>query len=53
MNLRRWKSFQANHAIEVEADPARIPGAVWIDFERLDEQASRIPTGREIILYCT
>ena len=41
------------HAIEVEADPARIPGAVRIDFERFDEQASRIPTGREIILYCS
>lgn len=41
------------HAIEVEADPARIPGAVRIDFDRFDEQASRIPSGREIILYCT
>ncbi len=41
------------HAIEVEADPARIPGAVRIDFDRFDEQASRIPTGREIILYCS
>ncbi len=41
------------HAIEVEADPARIPGAVRIDFDRFDEQASRIPIGREIILYCS
>ena len=41
------------HAIEVEADPARIPGAVRIDFERFEEQASRIPAGREIVLYCS
>ena len=34
-------------------DPRRIPGAVVIDVERLDEHVSDLPKEREIVLYCT
>jgi rhodanese-related sulfurtransferase len=34
-------------------DPRRIPGAIVIDAEALDEEIHRLPTSREIILYCT
>ena len=40
------------HLLSVEADPELIPGAKWIDPEKLDEQAGEIPRDREIILYC-
>jgi membrane protein DedA with SNARE-associated domain len=41
------------HAIELENDPSRIPGAIWLDGENLDEQASAIPPDTEVVLYCT
>jgi len=34
-------------------DPRRIPGAVVVDILELDEKISRLPTDREIVLYCT
>jgi membrane protein DedA with SNARE-associated domain len=34
-------------------DPRRIPGAIVIDVGLLDEEIRRLPTSREIILYCT
>ncbi len=40
------------HLLSVEADPELIPGAKWIDPEKLDEQAAEIPRDREIVLYC-
>lgn len=40
------------HLLSVEADPELIPGAKWIDPDRLDQEAGDIPRGREIILYC-
>lgn len=41
------------HAIELENDPARIPGAIWLDGENLDDQAASIPPDTEVVLYCT
>ncbi len=41
------------HAIEIEHDPARIPGAIWIDSEDMDDEAGKIPPDREVILYCS
>jgi len=40
------------HEMTVEADPQLIPGATWIDPEKLDQHAAQIPRGREVILYC-
>jgi membrane protein DedA with SNARE-associated domain len=37
----------------LERDPRRIPGAVIIDVERLDEHVLALPKEREIVLYCT
>jgi len=34
-------------------DPRRIPGAVRLLIEEIDEEASRLPRDREVILYCT
>jgi membrane protein DedA with SNARE-associated domain len=40
------------HLLTVEADPELIPGAKWIDPDRLDQEAREIPRNREVILYC-
>jgi len=34
-------------------DPRRIPGAVTIDIDKLDEMLPQLPAQRDIILYCT
>ena len=34
-------------------DPRRIPGAVRLSIDELDEKLSELPRDREIILYCT
>jgi membrane protein DedA with SNARE-associated domain len=41
------------HAIDVEADPHAIPGAVHIPAEELERRVGEIPRDREIVLYCT
>jgi len=41
------------HLLSLEADPELIPGAKWIDPEKLEQQAGTIPRDREVILYCT
>lgn len=41
------------HALELENDPARIPGAIWIDYEQIDERFHELPENREVILYCS
>lgn len=40
------------HALDFEAEPELIPGAVHIDSRELSEK-SDLPRNREIILYCT
>ena len=34
-------------------DPRRIPGAVTVDIDKLDEMLPQLPAERDIILYCT
>jgi len=40
------------HAVEFEADPRTIPGALHLSIEELDRQHQDIPRDREIILFC-
>jgi len=40
-------------ALDVERDPAIIPGALRLGGEELEARHHEIPRGREIILYCT
>ena len=35
------------------ADPRRIPGAVVMSVDQVDDRVADLPRGREIILYCT
>ena len=41
------------HALEVEADPTSIPGALRISAEELEERHAEIPRDREIVLTCS
>ena len=41
------------HALEVDADPVVIPGAVRFSAADLDERRQAIPRDREVILYCS
>ena len=41
------------HALDFEADPATIPGALRIPFETMEEQPPAVPANREIVVYCT
>ena len=40
-------------ALDVEADPYAIPGALRITAEELEERHREIPRDREVVLYCT
>jgi len=41
-----------NHAAHLH-DPRRIPGAVRVTFDEIDEKLAGLPRDREVILYCT
>ena len=41
------------HAVEIEADPETIPGALRLAPEELEQRHSEIPRDREIVLFCT
>ncbi len=41
------------HALDFEADPRTIPGALRFTAEDLEETYDAIPRGREVVLYCT
>jgi rhodanese-related sulfurtransferase len=40
------------HALDFDANPATIPGALHIDAAELEEAAGVIPRDREIVLFC-
>jgi membrane protein DedA with SNARE-associated domain len=40
-------------ALEVNAVPFTIPGALWIAAEDIDRRHDALPRGREIVLYCS
>lgn len=41
------------HAMDFDADPDMIPGAIHLPVEQLARRVGEIPRDREIILYCT
>jgi membrane protein DedA with SNARE-associated domain len=41
------------HALDFEADPVMIPGALHLSPEDLEQRAQAIPRDREVVLYCT
>jgi uncharacterized protein (DUF58 family) len=40
-------------AYEFEAEPETIPGALRADPSELGERGDQLPSGKEVILYCT
>jgi rhodanese-related sulfurtransferase len=34
-------------------DPRRIPGALRVTFDEIDEKLAGLPRDREVVLYCT
>ena len=40
------------HAMDVQANPHLIPGALHMPFEEIDQRHHEIPRDREIVLYC-
>jgi membrane protein DedA with SNARE-associated domain len=41
------------HSLDFEVAPEKIPGALQMDPEKLEEMQAEIPRDREIVLYCT
>ena len=41
------------HALDFEAEPEMIPGAVRINAEDLEQMNQHVPPNREVVLYCT
>lgn len=41
------------HAMEVESDNVKLPGAIWMTYDELEERHIEIPRDREVVLYCT
>jgi hypothetical protein len=41
------------HALDLEADPHHIPGALHLSPDELETRHIEIPRDREIVLYCT
>jgi hypothetical protein len=40
-------------ALEVEYDNLKLPGALWIDLDELEQRQSEIPRDKDVILYCS
>jgi len=41
------------HQMEVEHDSVKLPGAIWITLEELEQRHEEIPRDRDIVLYCS
>jgi len=41
------------HQIEVAHDSVKLPGAIWITLEELEQRHEEIPRDRDIVLYCS
>jgi membrane protein DedA with SNARE-associated domain len=41
------------HAVEFEADPESLPGAVRMTPEEVEARAAELPTDRDVVFYCT
>ena len=41
------------HALDFEASPETIPGAIHLDSRALTEKSETLPRDREVVLYCT
>jgi membrane protein DedA with SNARE-associated domain len=52
-NGERITVIDVRHALDFEADPAVIPGALRIPFEQIEDQPPDVPAKREIVVYCT
>jgi rhodanese-related sulfurtransferase len=44
--------IDVRHALEFEAEPLTIPGALYLPFEKLQKDPPPIAPGREVVLYC-
>ena len=40
-------------AMEVEYDPVKLPGAIWIDVQDIEARHEEIPRDKDIVLYCS
>jgi membrane protein DedA with SNARE-associated domain len=41
------------HALDYEAEPRILPGAIRLPAEELDERGKELPRGRTLVLYCS
>jgi rhodanese-related sulfurtransferase len=41
------------HALDYEAEPRTLPGALRLPAEELEGRGHELPRGRTLILYCT
>lgn len=40
-------------SLEVDHDNAKLPGAIWIDLDDLEDRQDEIPRDKDVILYCS
>ena len=40
-------------ALEVENDSLKLPGAIWIDLDELENRELEIPRDKDVVLYCS
>jgi hypothetical protein len=41
------------HALEDEAEPRTLPGALRLPAEKLEERGGELPRGKTLVLYCS
>jgi len=41
------------HIFEVEHDNLKLPGAIWISLDELEQRQEEIPRDKDVILYCS
>ena len=41
------------HALEDEAEPRTLPGALRLPAEKLEERGAELPRGKTLVLYCS
>ena len=40
-------------SLEVEYDNIKVPGAIWIDLDELEQRQEEIPRDKDVVLYCS
>lgn len=51
-NLDKVNVIDVRRKADLDADPAKLPGATWHDPEQIESWSAQLPKDKEVVLYC-